>query len=102
MGNKDKLKKPLKIYEYHLLILAKEKNWKGIGTVNDPFVIPSSESFSEVDNLKIIKSKLYVKFESYKFKSMALEKSNNIMFHNCQFDNLTLSNSAESVSKYLY
>ena len=80
-----------------IALLAREKDWKGTGTKENPFIIDSQEGLPQ--KLFIKSSDLFIKFNNFKFEVLELYKCHNITFNECKFKKLSLRRSGNIMAK---
>jgi len=81
---------PLEItcQEEYLLQLARQFNWEGKGTEEEPIIIASSEGLAK--EFRILQSNIYIRFKDCKFDIIWLRECQNIRFENISFKKLIL------------
>lgn len=76
--------------------LAKNLNWNGSGTENDPMIISSTEGLPQKF---LISSKLFIIIKDCTLEHIILYDCQHIAFENCTFDTLGILNSTEIMVK---
>lgn len=87
----------IKYTEDDIKLLAKKLNWVGIGTENDPIIIPSSTGLPQ--KFAIIRSKLYVNIKNGTFEKVDFYRCWNISVEECSFKVLNFINSFSNIFK---
>lgn len=75
-----------KLYSNDIRRFAKEQNWEGKGTKDDPYLVNSGSIFPNV--FSINNSDIWICFKKCNFNAVLLKNCKNVSFQDCTFEEL--------------